>query len=278
MALTFIEIFIMGIGAGIVGSILGLGGGIIIVPALTIIFGLPIKNAVAVSTVSIIATSTGAAVAYLRDRITNTRVAIWLEMGTSAGALSGALVAGIMNQRVLYILFGSLLAYSGYGMFKSRNLEKPASLQPDRLAEKLRLGGSYYDKALGHQVEYQVHRTFTGLVLMYFSGIAAGLLGIGAGIFKVPAMDQVMGMPFKASTATSNFMIGVTAASGAVVYFARGDVKPLVAGPVVLGVLLGAIVGAKFMVRMKPAKIRVMFIPLIAYTALEMIYRGVKWW
>lgn len=278
MVVTFIEIFLIGIAAGVIGSILGLGGGIIIVPALTLGFDMSIRTAVAASTVSIIATSTGAAVAYLRDRLTNTRVAIWLEMGTSIGALSGALIAGFMNQRVLFVMFGLLLSYSAYNMFRTRKAEHAVQVVPDALSRKLRLGGSYYDMALGQQVDYQVTRTIPGLVIMVFSGAAAGLLGIGAGIFKVPAMDQVMGMPFKASTATSNFMIGVTAASGAVVYFARGDVEPLVAGPVVLGVLLGAILGARLMVRMKAAKIRLFFIPVLVYTAFHMFYRGVKWW
>lgn len=278
VVLQFIEIFLIGIAAGVVGSILGLGGGIIIVPALTLGFGLSIRTAVAASTVSIIATSTGAAVAYLRDRLTNTRVAIWLEMGTSLGALCGALLAGIMSQRTLFVLFGLLLSYSSYNMFKTRKAELPAEVVPDAVSRKLKLAGSYYDMALGQQVEYQVTRTIPGLIIMIFSGAAAGLLGIGAGIFKVPAMDQVMGMPFKASTATSNFMIGVTAASGAVVYFARGDVEPLVAGPVVLGVLLGAIIGARLMVRMKAARIRLFFIPVLVYTAIHMFYRGIKWW
>ena len=276
--LTFIEIFLIGIGAGVVGSILGLGGGIIIVPALTLCFGMSMRTAVAASTVSIIATSTGAAVAYLRDRLTNTRVAIWLEMGTSTGALCGALVAGFISQRMLFVLFGVLLSYSAYNMFKTRREALPVEVVRDSLSLRLKLIGSYYDKALGQRVDYQVTRTFPGLIIMFFSGAAAGLLGIGAGIFKVPAMDQVMRMPFKASTATSNFMIGVTAASGGVVYFARGDVQPLVAGPVVLGVLLGAVAGARMMVRMKANRIRLCFIPIIAYTAIEMIYRGVKWW
>jgi uncharacterized protein len=278
VAVNFLEIFLIGIGAGLVGSMLGLGGGIIIVPALTLSFGMPIRTAVAASTVSIIATSTGAAVAYLRDKLTNTRVAIWLEMGTATGALSGALIAGFINQRLLFILFGLLLSYSCYNMFRTRKAQAHSGVEPDSLSKKLKLTGSYYDKALGTQVDYQVTKTLHGLVIMYFSGAAAGLLGIGAGIFKVPAMDQVMRMPFKASTATSNFMIGVTAASGAVVYFARGDVKPLVAGPVVLGVLLGAVLGARLMVRMNSARIKLCFIPILAYTALEMMYRGVKWW
>jgi len=246
------------------------------VPSLTLLFGVSMRTAVAASTVSIIATSTGAAVAFLRDRLTNTRVAMWLEMGTATGALSGALIAGYLDQRFLYIMFGLLLAYSGYNMFRTRKAELPGEVVPDRLSKKLNLAGSYYDRMLSRRVEYQVTRTIPGLIIMYFSGAAAGLLGIGAGIFKVPAMDQVMRMPFKASTATSNFMIGVTAASGAVVYFARGDVKPLVAGPVVLGVLVGAVLGARLMVRMKTSTIRKLFIPLIVYTAIEMIYRGVR--
>jgi uncharacterized membrane protein YfcA len=276
MVMTTLEIFLIAITAGITGSILGLGGGIIIVPALTLLFGVPMRTAVAASTVSIIATSTGAAVAYLHDRLSNVRVAMWLEMGTATGALTGALVAGHLNQRLLFILFGLLLGYSGYNMFKARKTELPSGVQPDRISQRLGLSGSYHDMALGGRVDYQVTRSIPGLIIMYFSGAAAGLLGIGAGIFKVPAMDQVMRMPLKVSTATSNFMIGVTAASGAVVYFARGDVKPLIAGPVVLGVLLGALVGARLMVRMKATTIRKLFIPLIAYTAIMMIYKGIS--
>ena len=196
--------------------------------------------------------------------------------GTATGALTGALVAGYLNQRLLFILFGVLLGYSGWNMVRTRGHERTRTVEPDAVSRRLRLAGSYHDQSLKRQVDYQVTHSIPGLVIMWFSGIAAGLLGIGAGIFKVPAMDQVMGLPFKASTATSNFMIGVTAASGAVVYFARGDVQPLVTGPVVLGVLLGALVGARLMVRMKAATVRRLFIPLIVYTAAVMIYKGVR--
>ncbi|MGA2081633.1 MAG: sulfite exporter TauE/SafE family protein [Holophaga sp.] len=274
MITTTLILFPIAIAAGIMGAILGLGGGIIIVPTLTLIFKVPMRTAVAASTVSIIATSTGAAVAYLNDKLTNIRVAMWLEMATATGATTGALVAGYLNQRVLFVLFGVLLGYSGYNMLKTRGRDRDRAVIPDRMSRRLRLAGSYHDLALAKQVEYQVTHSIPALIIMYFSGIAAGLLGIGAGIFKVPAMDLVMGMPFKASTATSNFMIGVTAASGAVVYFARGDVKPLVAGPVVLGVLVGALIGARLMVRMKAATVRRMFIPLILYTSVVMIYKG----
>jgi uncharacterized membrane protein YfcA len=276
MITTMLVLFLIALVAGVAGAILGLGGGIIIVPALTLGFGVPMRAAVAASTVSIIATSTGAAVAYLNDKLTNIRVAMWLEMGTSAGALTGALVAGYLNQRLLFILFGALLGYSGWNMVRTRGRDLARTVVPDAVSKRLRLAGSYHDQSLGRPVDYQVTHSIPGLIIMYFSGAAAGLLGIGAGIFKVPAMDQVMGLPFKASTATSNFMIGVTAASGAVVYFARGDVQPLVTGPVVLGVLLGALVGARLMVRMKAATVRRLFIPLIVYTACVMIYKGVR--
>jgi uncharacterized membrane protein YfcA len=275
MITTTLLLFVLAIVAGVMGAILGLGGGIILVPALTLLFKVPMRTAVAASTVSIIATSTGAAVAYLNDKLTNIRVAMWLEMGTATGAMTGALVAGYLNQRMLFILFGLLLGYSGYNMVKTRGKERARAVVPDKVSRRLRLAGSYYDLSLKRRVDYQVTHSILGLIIMYFSGAAAGLLGIGAGIFKVPAMDQVMGLPFKASSATSNFMIGVTAASGAVVYFARGDVQPLVTGPVVLGVLLGALVGARLMVRMQATTVRRLFIPLILYTAAVMIYKGV---
>jgi uncharacterized protein len=269
-----ILIFLLAIVAGILGAMMGLGGGIIIVPALTLMFGYDFRTAVAASTVSVIATSTGAAVAYLRDRLTNTRVAMWLEMGTASGAMTGAVIAGALNARFLFFLFAALLAYSAYSMWQVRKSELPEGVEPDALSRRLQLAGSYHDKVLGRKVDYQVRGTGLGLVLMYFSGAAAGLLGIGAGIFKVLAMDQVMKMPIKASTATSNFMIGVTAAASSVVYFVRGDVRPEVAGPVALGVLGGALIGTRIMVRMKGTTIRKLFIPILLIVAGQMLWKG----
>jgi len=271
-----LSIFLVSILAGLVGSVLGLGGGIIIVPALTLLFGYEIRTAVAASAVAVIATSTGAAIAYLRDHITNTRIAMLLEVGTTLGALSGALVAGLLPARFMFLLFGLLMAYSAWSMFQARKAELPSGVKPDRLSERLRLGSSYYDQALGRHVEYESTGTIPGLLLMYISGALAGLLGIGGGAFKVLAMDQVMRLPIKVSTATSNFMIGVTAAAGATVYFVRGDVEPLVAGPVALGVLLGAIIGARVMVRLKGTTLRKLFIPVLVYIALQMAWKGVQ--
>ena len=167
MILMTVSIFLIAIFAGTAGAMLGLGGGIIIVPVLTLIFGVPMRTAVAASTVSIIATSTGAAVAYLQDRLSNVRVAMWLEMGTATGALTGALVAGFVNQRLLFLLFGGLLAYSGWNMFRTRSAELPRDVVPDRVSKALRLGGSYHDQVLGRQVDYQVTRSIPGLIIMW---------------------------------------------------------------------------------------------------------------
>lgn len=270
-----IAIFSVSTVAGLVGAILGLGGGIILVPVLTLLFGYDIRTAVAASAVSVIATSTGAAIAYLKEHLTNTRIAMFLEIGTTTGALAGALLAGLLNPRYLFLLFGLLMAYSAYSMFRGRKLELPVGVQSDGLSQKLRLEGAYYDQVLGQTVHYGATRTLPGLALMYASGAIAGLLGIGAGAFKVLAMDQVMRLPIKVSTATSNFMIGVTAAASAVIYLVRGDVQPTVAGPVALGVLGGALIGTRLMVRLKGSTIRKLFIPVLVVLAVQMAWKGV---
>ncbi|HEY8347371.1 MAG TPA: sulfite exporter TauE/SafE family protein [Symbiobacteriaceae bacterium] len=276
MHLPFAVYFVLSIVAGLIGSMLGLGGGIIIVPMLTLGMGLDIHHAVAASAVSIIATSTGAAVAYLHDRLTNTRVAMLLEVGTTLGALSGAYAATVLDSRWLHILFGLLMLYSAWNMYRARKQELPEGVQPDWLARRLRLSGAYYDQALDRTVTYQVTNTLPGLFIMYLSGGLAGMLGVGGGVFKVLAMDQVMRMPIKVSTATSNFMIGVTAAASSAVYFAQGMVEPLVAGPVVLGVLLGAMIGTRLMVRLKGSQLRTLFIPVFLVVAAQMLVRGVQ--
>lgn len=276
MELSPVVTFLLSILAGLIGSMLGLGGGIIIVPTLTLGMGLDIHYAVAASAVSIIATSTGAAVAYLHDRITNTRVAMLLEVGTTLGALSGAYAATALNSQWLYLLFGLLMVYSAWNMYRARKQELPEGVEPDWLARRLRLNGVYYDQALDKTIAYQVTNTLPGLFIMYLSGGLAGLLGVGGGIFKVLAMDQVMRMPIKVSTATSNFMIGVTAAASSAVYFAQGMVQPLVAGPVALGVLLGATVGTRLMVRLKGSQLRTLFIPIFLIVAVQMLVKGVQ--
>lgn len=262
--------------AGLVGSLVGIGGGMIMVPVLTLVFGLSIHQAVGASAVSVIATSSGAAVAYLRDRLTNVRIGVLLEVGTTAGALSGALLAGAVNPRYLYLIFGVVVLYSAVNMYKARRQELPQGVRPDALSRFFRLEGQYFDRALGRYVSYQAGNTLGGLIIMYGAGVLSGLLGIGSGAFKVLAMDQVMKLPIKVSSATSNFMIGVTAAASAAVYFARGQVTPVVAAPVALGVLLGAGLGTRLMVRLRGRTIRGIFVPILLFLALQMLWKGLQ--
>jgi uncharacterized membrane protein YfcA len=273
--LHLLGLFLMSLVAGTFGSMLGMGGGIIVVPALTLAFGYDYRTAVAASAISIIATSSGAAISYLRQRVTNTRIAMLLEVGTTAGALTGAMIAAYLPTKVLFWTFAVLMVYMAYTMFQSRNKELPPPVEPDKLSRSLRLEGSYYDQSLERQVEYRVARTLPAFGIMFISGGLSALLGIGGGAFKVLAMDQIMKLPYKVSTATANFMIGVTAATSALVYFLRGDVNTVVATPVALGVLAGAQVGARLMMKMKVKTMRLLFIPVLLYTAYQMIVKGV---
>ncbi len=270
----FIEILALSVVAGVLGALLGLGGGIIIVPGLTLLLGLPIRYAVGASIVSVIASSSGAAAAYVRGGIANLRIAIALEVATTVGALSGAFLAGHVPARWLYIVFGILLAYSAVALLGRLTVEVPGEVPPDPLAERLGLSGEYFDRALGQRVPYTATGVLPGGAMMYVAGVLSGLLGIGSGSFKVLAMDIVMRLPMKVSTATSNFMIGVTAAASAGVYFARGDIHPLIAAPVALGVLAGAWSGTRVMQRLRNVTIRKLFIPVLAVTAVEMVLRG----
>jgi uncharacterized membrane protein YfcA len=262
--------------AGLVGALLGLGGGIIVIPVLTIFFGVDIRLAIGASIVSVIATSSGAAAAYVRDHLSNIRVAMFLELATTAGALTGAYLAGILAGRMLYLIFAVVLGYSAIAMFRKRHEELQGAITPDALSRRLRLASSYSDKALGLEVPYQVTGAGTGLALMYVAGGVSGLLGIGSGALKVPAMDLAMKLPIKVSTATSNFMIGVTAAASASVYFARGDIQPLIAAPVAIGVLLGATIGTRVLGRLRGPVIRQAFFVVLVIITAEMLWKGLR--
>jgi len=277
-----LAVFGISFAAGLGGALLGLGGGIVVVPALTIALGIDIRFAMGASVVSVIATSSGAAAAYVRDKITNLRVAMFLEIATTSGALVGALLAGWIDRRWLHFVFAVVLAYSALAMLvrlrrgvgrPSRPAPVPA---PDAWADRLRLHGSYFDPALGVEVRYRVARSRVGLALMFVAGAVSGLLGIGSGALKVPAMDLAMGLPMKASTATSNFMIGVTAAATAGVYFARGDIEPFVAAPVAAGVLVGALVGSRLLPHVRGRWIRVAFVGVLLFVAAEMFQQGIR--
>ncbi|ADU26180.1 sulfite exporter TauE/SafE family protein [Ethanoligenens harbinense] len=271
-----LKIFLIAICAGFLGSLLGLGGGIIITPALTLLFGIDIKYAVGASIVSVIATSSGAAVAYIKDKITNVRVGMFLEIGTTLGAITGAFLSGIIHSQWLYIIFGLLLLYSSVMILKKSKSELPQRVENHPVAQKLALNGAYYDKVLGRQVVYNVAGVYGGLGMMYVAGVVSGLLGIGSGMFKVMAMDLFMKLPLKVSSATSNFMIGVTAAASAGVYFLRGDIDPKIAAPVALGVLLGATVGTRVMERLRSRTLRYIFAPVLVVVSIQMIVKGVR--
>src|SRR4249919_526156 len=245
--------------AGLLGSLTGLGGGVVLVPLLTLFFRIDIRYAIGASLVSVIATSSGAAAAYVRERMTNLRVAMLLELATTTGALSGAYLAGILEGRWLFIIFGIVLGYSAIAMFHKRH-DSDDVVPPDSVADRLRLHSSYFDEAENREISYRVTHTRIGLILMYIAGVVSGLLGIGSGSLKVPAMDLAMRLPIKVSTATSNFMIGVTAAASAGVYFARGDINPFIAAPVMMGVLLGATLGSKLLGRIESRVIRGIFV------------------
>ena len=275
--LTFTLVtFGISIAAGVLGSLLGLGGGIIVVPALTLFLHIDIRYAIGASIVSVIATSSGAASAYVRERLTNLRVAMSLEVATTTGALSGAYVGGMIGGRWLYIIFGLMLAYSAIAMLRKRKELAGQDVPRDVIADKLKLHDSYFDPALAKEISYRVTHTSLGVVLMYIAGVVSGLLGIGSGALKVPAMDLAMRLPMKVSTATSNFMIGVTAAASAGVFFSRGDINPFVAAPVAAGVLLGATAGSLLLGRLKSSVVRGTFIIVLIWISLEMLWKGVR--
>lgn len=272
--MIILELFGAAVGAGLLGSLSGLGGGVLIVPLLTIGFGLDIHSAVGASIVAVIATSSGAAASYVRDHLTNLRVGVLLELATSLGAFTGALLAPHVHTRVLFLLFGFALLLSILPTAGRLTEELPRDVTPDPLASRLRLGSTYPDHATGRMVAYEVARVPMGFGMMYVAGVISGLLGIGSGALKVLAMDTAMRLPMKVSTATSNFMIGVTAAASAGIYFWRGEVPPLVAGPVALGALVGATAGARLLAGLSNRTVRWIFLPVLALVAVQMFVRG----
>ncbi len=272
--LFLIQAFVISLGAGAFGALLGLGGGVILVPLLTLWLGVDIHYAIGASIVAVIATSSGAAATYLRDGLANIRIAMFLEIGTTTGAIFGAFIAGYVTGPWLSIVFAIVLAYSAFAMFRRRNAELPENVQMGPIAAFLHLSSEYHDVALNRLVQYNVRGARYGLPLMFIAGAMSGLLGIGSGVLKVPAMDMAMKLPMKISTATSNFMIGVTAAASAGIYFLRGDIVPFIAAPVMMGVLIGAILGTRVMVQVKSSSIRRVFVVVMLFVAIQMLARG----
>jgi len=256
--------------AGFLGALTGLGGGVVIVPLLALAFGVDIRYAAGASLVSVIATSSGAA-AYVKEGYSNIRVGMLLEIATTLGALGGAFAAAAVPADLLAVVFGVVLLLSAYLASRPRP-ERAGGDRPDPLAVRLRLDGTYPTPA--GRLGYHVHRLPLGFSLMFVAGILSGLLGIGSGAFKVLAMDQAMRLPFKVSTTTSNFMIGVTAAASAGVYLSRGYIDPGLAMPVMLGVLLGSFLGSRVLVRAQTRLLRLVFGSVIVALGVEMIYKG----
>ena len=262
--------FLVSIFAGIFGSIVGLGGGVVVIPALTILFGVNIHFAIGASIVAIIGTSSGAASTYVRDKVTNLRVGMFLELASTTGAIMGAALAAYANSALLELIFGAILIVSLVPTMMKIGEEIPKSPELKGLAKRLNLTGSYVEKDRS-VVRYNSERPAEGLLGTWVAGILSGLLGIGGGAFKVLSMALAMKLPMKVSTTTSNFMIGVTAAASAGIYFARGDVDPLIVAPVAVGILIGAAVGARILLRSRNASIRKAFAVVMAVAAVEMI-------
>jgi uncharacterized protein len=275
--------FLISIVAGLVGALVGVGGGILVVPALTLLFGVPIQYAVAASIVSVIATSSGSASAYVRDRITNLRIGMFLEIGSTAGAVLGA-VASITLVRsgfagAIFVTFGLLLFFSAYSSADRLRKERKKGSEiinqtPNKLSDRLNLRGEYYDKAAKKTIPYVADKVIPGFIVMIFAGILSALLGVGGGVLKVVGMDSFMKLPFKVSTTTSNFMIGVTAAASTAIYYVGGYINPVLAAPVAVGIVVGAYLGTKVLVRTKPGSLRWLFVITLIVIGVEMIREG----
>jgi uncharacterized membrane protein YfcA len=275
-ASTFMAlVLVTSLAAGFLGSLTGLGGGVVLIPVLVLGFGVDMRYAVGASLVAVIATSSGAASAFVREGFTNVRVAIVLEVATVAGAIAGAMLAAHLDARWITLIFVAALFYSAFGVLRPP-VPHAGGETPDALAAKLKLG-STYPTATG-EVKYEVSNVPGALGVMFGAGVLSAIVGIGSGIIKVLAMDRLMRLPFKVSTTTSNFMIGVTAAASAGVYFQRGQIEPLMAAPVALGALAGSLVGARVLPRIKTTWLRRVFAIVVIASGVELLRRTLMTW
>ena len=259
--------------AGLLGSLTGLGGGVIIIPMLTLIFHVDLRYAIGASLISVIATSSGAAAAYVKEGISNIRIGMFLEIATTIGAVLGAFVAVYTSSHLIAVIFGLILLLSAALSFKKKDQMILTPAASSKMANFFKLNGSYPNEK-GKEIPYGVTKVIGGFLMMMIAGLISGLLGIGSGALKVVAMDNFMKLPFKVSTTTSNFMIGVTAAASAGIYLERGYIDPGLAMPVVLGVLAGAFVGSKILINSGTKVLRIIFTSVIIFLAFQMIYNG----
>ena len=268
-----------GVAAGAFGSLLGLGGGILIVPILTLGFGLPLREAAGVSLISVIVTSSAAAGVYLERHVANLRLGMTLELFTAIGALIGGSIAFLLDEQVLSLLFGALLLYAAFTMARSRAEVEPETLPTDEDDDHVvppgdDLAPSHLDRLSG--AGYRVRNLPLGILGSTVAGVISALFGIGGGIVKVPVMHVAMGVPLRVATATSNMMIGITAAASAVIYLTRGGIDPYVAGPTAIGVFLGATAGSRLAHRVQVRYLRLLFVVVLLYTASQMLLRGLQ--
>ncbi|MGA8573761.1 MAG: sulfite exporter TauE/SafE family protein [Desulfobaccales bacterium] len=269
---TFL-IFFVSFLAGFLGSLTGLGGGVVITPVLVLLFGINLRYAIGATLVSVIATSSGAASAYVKEGFSNIRIGMFLEIATTAGAIIGAALTTRLPASPIAIVFGVVLIVSAFQSIRPKPVIAPTA-EPNRLATLLKMHGKY--PVGGQDVPYLVQGVPSGFSVMFGAGVLSGLLGIGSGAVKVIAMDQMMRLPFKVSTTTSNFMIGVTAAASAGVYLSRGYIDPALAMPVSLGVLVGALLGARALTGAQTKTLRLLFAVVITVMAIEMMYHGIS--
>ena len=266
-------LFFGAVAAGLLGSLTGLGGGVVIIPLLTLGFGVPMHYAIGASLISVIGTSSGSAVAFVKEGFTNVRIGMFLEIATTIGAIIGALISGILNPNTIGIIFASILI-----MTVVLNLrKKPDHQEPlieGSLEHNLQLFGTFPDK--GVVKEYSARNTVSGFFMMVFAGIMSGLLGIGSGALKVLAMDNMMKLPFKVSTTTSNFMIGVTAVASSLIYFQRGEIIPVIVAPVLIGVVLGSFIGSKTLIISQTKKLKFIFAVVVSILSIYMMYNGIN--
>jgi uncharacterized protein len=269
-----ITILLISFLAGLIGSLVGLGGSVIMTPAL-VALGVPLKYAIAAAMVTIIATSSGSASSYVKEKIVNVKAAMYLEMFTIVGAIAGASITSFVPAKFLYFFFAAFLLTSFVGIRRHGSEEVPAAVNQDRLARWLELEGSYHDKSLGRDVSYKLTRPALGGVGMLVAGIAAGMLGIGAGAFKVSVHELILRMPSKVSTTTSSFIIGMTALAGASVYFLSGLLYLDLAAPMMVGTTIGAFLGGRSLNRIRNSTVRRLFLVVVLLVIVEMLYKGI---
>jgi len=272
--IDMLGVLIISMLAGFLGALTGLGGGSIMIPVL-VAFDIPVKYAIAASMVTIVATSSGSAASYVRERITNVKAAFYLEMFTITGAIIGATITSFIAPRYLYFFFAAFLLTSFYGLSGHMKEEFPGQTSQDRFSKWLELEGGYYDQAAKREVEYKMTNAHLGGLGMFIAGLAAGMLGIGAGAFKVSVHELILKMPSKVSSTTSNFIIGITALAGASVYFASGLIFVGLAAPMAVGTTVGALVGGRILNRFRNRVIRYLFLVIVFALIVQMLYKGI---